>query len=170
MYRVISIVLLIILFSTQARSQELNVGFANYLTFAKSNDLGLDISYTKNLKKHAVVLGAEIRSIDWGNHLGLVLAFKADYFEKRSITIGGLTSLHPGLALFQQRSLGSFGVSYAPYIKWQSKKRSFLQVDLGFRYNISPGYEQYGTHQQIEFPLGLKWGILLGERKMETIE
>lgn len=170
MYRVISIVLFVIVITSQARSQELNVGFYNYLTFAKSNDLGLDISYAKNLKKHAVVLGAEIRSIDWGNHLGLVLAFKADYFEKGSITIGGLTSLHPGLALFQQRSMGSFGVAYTPYLKWKSNKRSFLQLDLGFRYNISPGYEQFGMYQQIEFPLGVKWGIALGERKMETIE
>ena len=43
-------------------------------------------------------------------------------------------------------------------------------MDLGFRYNISSGYAQHGMHQQIEFPLGLKWGIMLGERKMETIE
>lgn len=163
-YRLFSVALFAMLVSTSISAQELNVGLYNYLTFGKSNDLGLDMRYAKNLERNALVFGLELRSIDWGNHLGLLVGYKAGYYQNESFTVGGVTTIHPGLALFQQGSLGSFGFAYAPYLRWQSKKRSFLQLDLGFRYNVCPGYREYGNYQQIEFPVGVKWGISLGDR------
>jgi len=146
-------------------SQNLSIGLYDYLASGKSNDLGMDISYTHSLQKNALVAGLELRSIDWGNHAGLIIGYRADYYQRGPFRLGGLTAIHPGLALFHQKSLGSFGLSYQSYFKWQSKKRSFLQFDLGFRYNVCPGYKKYGAYQQYEFPLGLKWGIVLRNKK-----
>ena len=125
----------------------------------QSSDLGLNISYAKYLKKNGIALGMEIRSIDWGNHWGLILAYDREYFRKDAIKMGGLSGFHPGLALFQQKQLGSYGISQAFYVQWQSKKKSLLRLDIGLRYNVSPAYKVYGNYQQFEFPISLNWGL-----------
>ena len=135
------------------------MGLNYFLGTGKSSDLGLDIQYTKSFKKHTLQAGLELRSIDWGNHLGLIIGYQAPYTKKASFLLASHTSLHPGIALFHQAPLGTIGFSHLFLVKWQSKKRSFLQIDMGARYSICPGYKKYGPNSQLEFPLSIKWGL-----------
>jgi hypothetical protein len=164
-YRYIFLTVFGLVLQLNLYSQNLSIGLYDYLASGKSNDLGLDISYTYPLQKNALIAGVELRSIDWGNHAGLIIGYQAAYFHRGPFSLGGLAAIRPGLALFQQKSLGSFALSYHSYFRWQSKKRSFLQLDLGYRYNICPGYRDYGIYKQFELPLGLKWGIVLISKK-----
>jgi len=156
-YKIILIALLILAVKPGLEAQEMSIGVRNYIG-SGSDDLGLEINYSKTLKKNELLLGMELRSIDWGNHLGINLGYRICYYKMKSFEIGSQTTLHPGIDLFKPSSLFSFGISHQAYLRWQSKKASFLQLDLGFRYNISPAYKAYGIHYQFEFPVGLSWG------------
>ena len=108
-------------------------------------------------------MGTELRSIDWGNHLGLNLTYSRIYFEKKAYRIFSSSSFHPGLALFHEHTFGGFGFSHTINFRWQSKKRSFVEFDLGARYNICPAYKNYGNNSQFELPLAIRWGMQLGK-------
>lgn len=147
----------------QSQSQQLCIGLNYYAGTGLSADIGLDISYIKKLNKDAILIGGEIRSIDWGNHIGINIGYGREYFNKDVFKVGGVSTFHPGLALFHNSSLGSFGLSHLFYLRWQSKKRSYLELDMGARYNFNPAYQEYGNNKQLEFPINLKWGLILGK-------
>lgn len=155
---------LFFIFSLQLQSQQLILGFDQFAGSGKSNDLGIQFSYDQKISNKSIQIGVELRSIDWGNHLGIKLGLGFAYFSKNAFTVGGISSFHPGIALFHQKSLGSFGLSHIFYLQWQSKKRSFLAIDLGTRYNFCPAYRHYGISTQFEFPITLKWGLRLGKK------
>jgi hypothetical protein len=161
-FRVIFIWILL-LTTVKIHAQKLNLGIHYFAGSGESADLGVDINFSKNINKNIFQLGTELRSIDWGNHWGLNLSYGRTYFTKKAFSLSGLTSVHPGLALFHENSFLSYGVSHSFNINWQSNKRSFLELNVGARYNICPAYEQYGNNTQFELPLSLRWGIQLGK-------
>lgn len=158
------ILLVLVLSAMAASAQSLSFGFSNFLGSGMSRDLGLNIGYTQELKKHALNFELEMRSIDWGNQFNAALGFKATYYSKSQWQIGGITNLYVGMAPFQQKSLMAYGASYAPYFQRNTQGRLFYRGSIGFRYNICPGYAEYGQNEQMEFPLRLSVGFNLESR------
>ena len=158
---------ILLLTSLRVHSQQLNIGLQYYTCSGRSADLGLDINYAKKLNKNIFQVGTEIRSIDWGNHWGLNLSYGRIYYSKQAFSLSGISSVHPGLALFHKHYFGSYGISHSFNFRWQSNKRSFFELNLGARYNVCPSYGEYGNNHQFELPLSFRWGIHLDKKLNE---
>lgn len=145
--------------------QDISLGLTDFLGTGRSNDLGMELSYSHPAGRHFIQAGVELRSIDWGNLLGLQFGYRTAYVNKRKWTFGSTSYFHPGISLFRRDQLMNYGISHMPFIRWQVKNRAFLQMETGIRYNICPGYKKYGHYTQLEFPLKLQWGWRLGKMK-----
>jgi hypothetical protein len=62
---------------------------------------------------------------------------------------------------FQQKSFATYGIAYLPYLNWQSKGRFYMEMAFGIRYNVIPGYTEYGNSSQLEFPIRITSGWIL---------
>ena len=140
-------------------AQEWTSNFTNFVGSGQSNDLGLSITHFRKLDRNAISINLEMRSIDWGNQFNVGVGYLATYKEAKNWEFGGHTQLLLGIAPFKQKSIMAYGLAYAPYFRYKTLGRLFVEGSLGFRYNIAPGYSDYGIFQQIEFPLQLSLGL-----------
>jgi len=156
-------ILLIILlytasFSVYSQSIELNLksfyGIWNNETSGYNyGGGGLELLYEQPLRKGALRTGVEFRSIDWGNQLSLLIAYKSPYIQQEKWQLSGISSVGVGLALFRDNPLFVWSIGYMPAFTWLGKKRVSWDIGLGFRYTDSPAYKDYGKiNRVVDFP------------------
>ncbi len=137
-------------------AQRVILKYETYLNTGKSMDQGFEISH--RLQDKAWLIGAEYRSIDWGSQIALSPKYQSDFWFTRRWRFMGTGAVHLGMALFYHSPKFSPGLSYVATWRWQSKRRFFVDLSLGARYNVCPGYKKYGRYQSLEFPLGISIG------------
>ncbi len=126
---------------------------------------GLEVTYQHDFKQGRIRGGLEYRIIDWGNQIGLNVAYNHPYFVHNAWRVSGTSGLQLGLALFRQRPLFVYGLEYSPEVEWQSGKRFFANAGLGIRYTNSPKYRNFGTiNSVLELPIKIGFGFRLGKR------
>ncbi len=152
-YKIIALLLI----SSAVSAQDFGVRYEKYLLTGASSDQGVIMSYQRPYWEGWLV-EAEYRSIDWGNQIGLNPGYRKDFYSSGLWQASAQGTLHLGLALYQQGSKFSTGISGHLMLRWQSLSRFYTQLQLGGRYNLCPGYREYGPWQSFELPLGLAIG------------
>ncbi len=136
------------------------------------NGPGLQLRYSKGLNDVDFwSAGVEMRTVNWGNQVAFTSGYQRLYAavkENWSFRIGG-EMIH-GVVLFRPRSLYALGLKTGHAVRYQSKKRSFFQLDTAIGYNITPGYLDFGNiNQAYELRLEISYGLLLG-RQQKTLD
>ncbi len=162
LYKIIlSLAISICCMTAYSNGQELELHYSFYTLSGKSIDQGISFSTGGYSIDSRLRIGAEFRSIDWGNQLSLDIAYENSFPGISKDQIYGLSCLHLGWALFRPSALFSPGVSYTIHYRKAIGLRSSAEFMAGVRYNVCPGYRKYGNYQQFEIPLalGFYWNL-----------
>jgi hypothetical protein len=124
---------------------------------------GLALQYEQPIKKGALRLGFEFRSINWGNQLALNTGYNMVYIQKAKWTFNGISSLGVGLALFKHNPLFIWSAMYMPEFSWQLKEKFHLNIGIGINFTNCPIYKNYGSiNQVLEIPVKIGFQFKLG--------
>ncbi len=131
---------------------------------------GFELNYQHDIWKGRIVTGIEYRMINWGNQVGLNIGYNFPFYKKNQWRLSGTLSTQVGMALFSPRPLAVWGIELLPSVEWQSKKRFFLQLDVGFRMNHCPRYKDYGAINMVwDIPIKIGVGFRLGKAAKKII-
>lgn len=126
---------------------------------------GFDLNYQHDLGKGRLVGGVEYRMINWGNQIALNMGYNFSYWAEAHWRFSGTTAAQIGLALFYQKPLIIWALEYMPQMEWQSEKRFFANLGIGFRFSNSPSYKRYGEiNTTFNLPIKIGVGFRLGKR------
>lgn len=161
----------ILLLNQQAFGQKISLSGLSYLGIANTVESGyfydgggFELGYRHSLGKGEVLGGLEYRMINWGNQVTINLGYNFPYWTNDVFTVSGATSAQIGWGLFNQKALAVWGAEYLAQLEWQSPKRFFAILGIGFRFNHSPAYSKYGAiNWTLNLPVKLGIGFRLGK-------
>lgn len=129
-------------------SRGVGLRYANEtIPFDNNQSYGLNYISSKN-----IILGAEFRTIDWGNQLGFVLGYRYDSHQMEKAAWHHDFYILNNIALFRPSPKYAFGIGWESSWSYQFTKKNHLELGFGLRMDRLFGYEFTNTHT-IELPI-----------------